>query len=87
MIHKVCIKCGSPFGQINKRGNKCGACIRKRTMEFDTLPLRDLTSPAQKSRTEIQEAKMLLTNMGYDIQGDVHIQFIERARSRYNVTF
>jgi len=87
MFNKLCIRCQVPFGSINKKGTICGACLKKRTREYENTPLRELTSPALKYRNEIDSAKDLLTLMGYDVEGDVHIQFLERARSRYGATF
>ena len=87
MFKKICVRCGVHFGSVNKKGRVCGPCLRQRTEEFENTPLRDLTSTAVKVQREIKEAKDLLTRMGYDIQGDVHSQFVERAKSRYGVTF
>ena len=87
MYNKLCIRCQIAFGSINKKGRICGSCLKKRTKEYETIPLRDLTSPTLKYRNEIDEAMNVLTLMGYDVQGDVHIQFLERARSRYGATF
>lgn len=85
--YKICKVCNTEF-RVNRRGGvKCNACVlRQRAENYDT-PLKDLTTGSYTYNQDIEGAKELLGILGYDIQGDVHQQWLDRIKEKYGVIF
>lgn len=84
MEYGICKICGGDF-KIYLRGgsrSKCHRCVRIESDENSKKKLVEYLSPSSTRQYDIDQALELLTKLGYDVQGDVHSQWLERCRSR-----
>lgn len=63
---------------------QCTPCQRQRCLTYNNTPIRDLVTLSPSYNADIEIAKELLNSLGYNIQGDVHAQFMERHRGRFS---
>jgi hypothetical protein len=84
---RICKFCGQYFEVKRRQGWICDKCAFEKAKLYSQTRLKDLHYPNNSSmQHDIDAARELLNDLGYNIDGDVHSQFVERWRRR-GVTF
>jgi len=85
---RICKICGQHFEVKRRRGWICDKCSFEKAKLYSKTRLRDMEYFDNPSmRDDIEMAIHVLETLGYDIQGDVHAQFLQRCKVLYGVTF
>jgi len=80
---RICKICGNSFYVGIRARWVCSSCSQRSAIVVGKTRLKDLHYPNNLSKqNDVNSARELLNDLGYNVEGDVHQQFLERCRSR-----
>lgn len=95
----TCIKCGiskplteyaDNYGWSSGKVSTCKTCVEKRRLELIEIRKDGINTQLSQEELgdtyyEIEETKLVLERIGYDLSKNIHEQFVERIKLKHGV--